>query len=136
MLTIAKASFFGFRNFAKYFAPTHEWIDINGNQGTVGISKYAEHQMGEISFADFQVNKEVKAGDELGNLESVKSTSPIMAPMSGTIIEVNPQILDNPTLINKAAESDGWLCKMRLSDPTNLGKLMDESAYKTFLANK
>lgn len=137
MLSYPRSAVFkAYRSFAKYFATTHEWIDVNGSTGTVGVSDFAQHQMGEVTFADFQLNKEVKAGEELGDVESIKATSPIFAPMAGTIIEVNPALADNPTIINKSAEKDGWLCKLRLSDPSNVGKLMDEANYKKFLASR
>lgn len=125
-----------YRSFTKYFATTHEWIDVNGNTGTVGVSDFAQHQMGEITFADFQLNKEVKAGEELGDVESIKATSPIFAPMAGTITEVNPALADDPKIINKSPEKDGWLCKLKLSDPSNIGKLMDEANYKKYLASR
>ena len=92
--------------------------------------------MGEVLFADFQINKSVKAGEELGDIESVKSTSPVFAPMSGTISEVNPALADDPTIINKSPEKDGWLCKLQLSDSSNVGKLMDEANYKKYLASR
>lgn len=137
MLSFPRSSFLKtYRSFAKYYATTHEWIDVNGKIGTVGVSEFAQHQMGEVTFADFQLNKEVKAGEELGDVESIKATSPIFAPMAGTIIEVNPALADNPTIVNKSAEKDGWLCKIQLSDPSNIGKLMDEANYKKYLASR
>lgn len=135
MLRLASSSIKVYRSFTKYYARTHEWIDINGNTGIVGISDFAQHQMGDVSFADFQLNKSVKASEELGDIESIKSTSPVFAPMSGTIIEVNKAISDDPTIVNKSPEKDGWLCKLQLSDSTDVGKLMDESSYKKYLAS-
>ena len=137
MLSHSHAAFINtFRSFTKYFAKTHEWIDINGDTGIIGVSDFAQHQMGEISFADFKLNKEFKVGDEIGDVESIKSTSPIFAPMDGTIIEVNPAIANDPTIINKSPEKDGWLCKMKLTDSSNIGKLMDEANYKKYLASR
>lgn len=135
MLRFASSSIKVYRSFTKYYARTHEWIDVNGNTGIVGISDFAQHQMGDVSFADFQLNKSVKSGEELGDIESIKSTSPVFAPMSGTIIEVNQAISDDPTIVNKSPEKDGWLCKLQLSDSTDVGKLMDESSYKKYLAS-
>ena len=121
------------RSFAKLFCKTHEWIELAGKVGTVGISDYAQHHLGDIVFADVQVGREAKAGEEFGDLESVKATSPIMAPMSGKIIEVNKAIADNPAIINTSPEKDGWIAKFEVADPNEASALMDEAAYKKFL---
>lgn len=123
------------RSFAKYYTTTHEYIDINGNEGKVGLSSYAAHHLGDIVFADVQNGKQVKAGDELGDLESVKATSPIISPMAGTVIEVNGKVAEDPSIVNKSPELNGWIAKLSLEDPSNVGSLMDEKAYKDFLSN-
>ena len=123
------------RSFAKFFTKTHEWIDLAGKIGTVGISEYAQHHLGDIVFADVQIGREVKAGEELGDLESVKATSPIMSPMSGKVVEVNAVLADNPAVINESPEKDGWIAKIEISDESETSKLMDEESYKKFLGS-
>ncbi|OHT03846.1 putative glycine cleavage system H protein, mitochondrial [Tritrichomonas foetus] len=118
------------KSFTKYFTATHEWIDIQGNVGTVGITDYGAHHLGDVVFADFPTGKDVKVGDELGNIESTKLTSAIFAPMDGKVTEVNPALADNPAIINQSPEKDGWICKISLSNPSATGKLLDADAYK------
>ena len=123
------------RCFGKLYSKTHEWIELAGKVGTVGISDYAQHHLGDIVFADVQVGRESKAGEDLGDLESVKATSPIMAPMSGKVIEVNKAIADNPAIINQSPEKDGWIAKIEVSNESEASTLMDEAAYKKFLSS-
>lgn len=118
-----------YKSFTRWFAPTHEWIDIQGSIGTIGITNFASHHFGEINFVNIHLNKNVKAGDEIGDIESVKTTNPVLSPMDGKIIEINPLIQENPKIINRSAERKGWLCKMQLSDPSNIGDLMDSQKY-------
>lgn len=125
-----------FSRWAKLFTKTHEWIDLVGKIGTVGITDYAAHHLGDVVFADMQVGRQAKAGEELGDIESVKATSPIMCPMTGKIIEVNKAVADNPGIINESPEKDGWVCKMEVSDITATSHLMDEVAYKKFLSGR
>jgi glycine cleavage system H protein len=90
--------------------------------------------LGDVVYVDIKVGRVVKAGEELGDLESVKATTPIMAPLGGKIIEVNPLVTKDPAIVNTSPEKDGWMAKLEIDDPTATGKLMDEPAYKKFLA--
>ena len=119
-----------FRCFAKWFTPTHEWIDIEDKIGTLGITNYASHHLGDVLFAHIELNKEVKSGDEIGDIESAKTTNAIFSPMDGTIIEVNPLISENPKIINQSAERKGWLCKILLSDPSKTEGLMTTQQHR------
>ncbi|KAK8878459.1 hypothetical protein M9Y10_005232 [Tritrichomonas musculus] len=127
MLTLSSHSY---RSFAKWFTPTHEWIDIQGKIGTIGITNFQSYHLGDITHAEIHLNKEVKAGDEIGDIESVKTTNPVFSPMDGKIIEINPLILKNPKIINQSAERKGWLCKMELSDASKTSGLMDNQKYR------
>ena len=119
-----------YRAFAKWFTPTHEWIDINGNIGTVGITNFAAHHLGDIVYVEIKENKVVKAGESIGEIESAKETLEIYSPMNGKVIEVNRDISENPEIINQSAERRGWLCKMELTNPEDTSKLMDNQAYR------
>jgi glycine cleavage system H protein len=122
-----------FSRFATLYTKTHEWINVVGKIGTVGLTEYAAHHLGDIVFADVQVGRVAKSGDELGDLESVKATAPIICPLSGKVIEVNPVLADNPGIINSSPEKDGWIAKLELSDPGATSHLLDSAAYKKFL---
>jgi glycine cleavage system H protein len=125
-----------FSRLATLYTKTHEWISIAGKIGTVGLTEYAAHHLGDIVFADVQVGRIAKCGDELGDLESVKATAPIMCPLGGKVVEVNAQLADNPGLINTSPERDGWIAKLELSDPVSTDHLLDASAYKKFLESQ
>jgi glycine cleavage system H protein len=122
-----------FSRLATFYTKTHEWINVAGKIGTVGLTNYAAHHLGDIVFADVQVGRVAKSGDELGDLESVKATAPIMCPLSGKVIEVNAKLADNPGLINASPEKDGWIAKLELSEPISSDHLLDGPAYKKFL---
>lgn len=116
------------------FTKDHEWISVEGDIGTVGITDYAQSQLGDIVFVDLpEVGKTLALGDEAAVVESVKAASEIYAPVSGEIIEVNQELSGSPALVNEKAESDGWFVKLRLSDPAEIDSLMDEAAYKAFV---
>ncbi|MBN9531055.1 MAG: glycine cleavage system protein GcvH [Alphaproteobacteria bacterium] len=116
------------------FTKDHEWISVEGDVGTVGITDYAQSQLGDIVFVDLpEVGKTLALGDEAAVVESVKAASEIYAPVSGEVIEVNGELSGSPALVNEKAESDGWFVKLRLSDPAELDSLMDEAAYKAFV---
>ena len=123
------------RSFTKFYTPTHEWIDIVGGVGTVGITSYAVHHLGDVNFVEPQIGKEVKAGDELCDIESSKATSPILAPLSGKIIESNKAVEGDPSLVNKSPEKEGWILKLSL-DSDDTSKLMDEAEYDNYLKSK
>ncbi len=116
------------------FTKDHEWISVEGDVGTVGITDYAQSQLGDIVFVDLpEVGKTLALGDEAAVVESVKAASEIYAPVSGEVVEVNGELSGSPALVNEKAESDGWFVKLRLSDPAELDSLMDEAAYKAFV---
>lgn len=120
---------------ARYFTQDHEWIEVDGDVGTVGISDYAQGQLGDIVFVDVpEEGKELGKGDEAAVVESVKAASDVYAPASGTVIEGNPALADDPSLVNSDPESDGWFFRITLSDPSELEELMDEAAYEAFVA--
>lgn len=118
----------------RYFTEEHEWIDVDGDVGTVGISEYAQGQLGDIVFVDVpDEGRELAKGDEAAVVESVKAASDVYAPASGTVIEGNAALADEPALVNSDPEGDGWFFKLTLSDPSELEELMDEDAYASFV---
>ena len=119
----------------RYYTEDHEWIDVDGETGTVGISDYAQEHLGDIVFVDVpEEGKDLTKGDEAAVVESVKAASDVYAPVSGTVIEGNDELADNPALINEDAEGEGWFFKITLSDPDELKSLMDESKYADFVS--
>ena len=120
---------------SRYFTEDHEWVDVDGDIGTVGISEYAQGQLGDIVFVDVpEEGKDLTKGDEAAVVESVKAASDVYSPVSGTVIEGNGDLADNPALVNEDPEGDGWFFKLTLSDPDEIKDLMDETAYAAFVA--
>jgi glycine cleavage system H protein len=118
----------------RYFTEDHEWVDIDGDIGTVGITDYAQGQLGDIVFVDVpEEGKTVTKGDEAAVVESVKAASDVYSPVSGTVIEGNADLGDNPGLVNEDADGEGWFFKLTLTDPSELEDLMDESKYEAFV---
>lgn len=118
----------------RYFTQDHEWIDVDGTDATVGITDYAQSQLGDITFVELPAAGSLVAkGDSASVVDSVKAASDVYAPVSGTVSETNAALEDEPELVNSAAESDGWLWRMTLSDAAELEGLMDEAAYKTYV---
>ncbi|WP_066809065.1 glycine cleavage system protein GcvH [Sphingomonas asaccharolytica] len=119
----------------RYFTEDHEWVDVDGDIGTVGITDYAQGQLGDIVFVDVpEEGKTVTKGDEAAVVESVKAASDVYSPVSGTVIEGNADLADNPGLVNEDADGEGWFFKLTLSDPDELKDLMDEAKYEAFVA--
>ncbi|MDE6714863.1 MAG: glycine cleavage system protein GcvH [Muribaculaceae bacterium] len=119
-----------------YYAPTHEYVKVDGNIGYIGITDYAQHQLGNVVYVDMpEEGDEVTAGEEFGAIESVKAASDLFSPVSGTVVEVNTQLEDEPGLVNKDAMNN-WIAKVELSDLSELDNLMDEAAYKTHCENE
>ena len=113
-----------------YFTKDHEWIRVEGDQATVGISKHAEEALGDIVFAEApETGRSLTKGGDCAVVESVKAASDVYAPASGEVTEANPAIADDPSIINRDPEGEGWFFKMRLSDPGELEGMMDEAAY-------
>jgi glycine cleavage system H protein len=120
---------------SRYFTEDHEWVELDGDIGTVGITSYAQEQLGDIVFVDVpEEGKEVTKGDEAAVVESVKAASDVYSPVSGTVIEGNSALADTPGLVNEDAEGDGWFFKLTLSDPSEVESMMDEAAYEAFVA--
>ncbi len=117
------------------YSEDHEWISIEGDVGTVGITGFAQEQLGDIVFVELpEVGTALGKGDQAGVVESVKAASEIYAPVAGEIVEANDILADTPETVNAAAESGGWFFKIKLADMTELDGLMDEAAYKAFIA--
>ncbi len=119
----------------RYFTDEHEWIDVDGNGATVGITDYAQGQLGDIVFVETpEVGKSLSKGGDAAVVESVKAASDVYAPVSGTVTEGNPALADDPALVNSDPEGEGWFFKLTLADPSELDGLMDADAYKAFVA--
>ncbi|MBX9729829.1 MAG: glycine cleavage system protein H [Sphingomonas sp. 28-62-20] len=120
---------------SRYFTEDHEWVELDGDIGTVGITDYAQEQLGDIVFVDVpEEGKELTKGDEAAVVESVKAASDVYSPVSGTVIEGNAALADTPGLVNEDPEGDGWFFKLTLSDPSEVEGMMDEVAYEAFVA--
>lgn len=112
-----------------YYAESHEYVKVEGEFGYVGITDYAQHEMGNVVYVDMpEVDDEVTAGEEFGAVESVKAASDLLSPVSGTVVEVNEELEDQPEKINEDAFGN-WIIKVKLSDPSELDNLMDAKAY-------
>jgi len=119
----------------RYFTQDHEWIEVDGNTGTVGITDYAQGQLGDITYVDLpEVGAAVKRGDAPCVVDSVKAASDVYAPVSGTVTDVNEALGDEPELVNTDPENGGWLFRLTLSDPSELEGLMDKAAYDAYVA--
>ena len=119
----------------RYFTQEHEWIEVEGQTGTVGITDYAQGQLGDITFVELPAEgASVSKGDSVSVVDSVKAASDVYTPVSGTVTEANPALADEPELVNSDAEVGGWLFRVELSDTSELDALMDETAYKAFVA--
>jgi glycine cleavage system H protein len=120
---------------SRYFTRDHEWIDVDGNTGTVGITDYAQGQLGDITFVELpEKGREVKQGDAASVVDSVKAASDVYTPVSGTVTEGNGELEDQPELVNNKAESAGWLFRIALADAGELSSLMDKAAYDAYVA--
>ena len=118
---------------ARYFTDEHEWIDIEGDTATVGITDYAQEQLGDIVFVELpEVGSMIDKGKDAAVVESVKAASDVYAPISGEIMEANDGLDDDPALVNTSPEEDGWFFKMTIGDKDELEGLMDAKAYKSF----
>ncbi len=116
-----------------YYTESHEYVKVEGNLGYVGITDYAQHKLGNVVYVDMpEVDDEVAQGEEFGAVESVKAASDLMSPVSGTIVEINDALEEEPGLINKDA-FENWIIKVELSDTAELDNLMNAEAYKQFI---
>nr|WP_166178444.1 glycine cleavage system protein GcvH [Altererythrobacter segetis] len=120
----------------RYFSEEHEWIEVDGDSATIGITDYAQGQLGDIVFVEVPAaGATVAKGKEAAVVESVKAASDVYAPVSGTVIEGNAALEDDPALVNTAPEGDGWFFKLTIADKGELDGLMDEVKYKAFVAS-
>ncbi len=116
-----------------YFTKEHEWISVEGDTATVGITDFAQAQLGDVVFVEVPAaGTQVEKGNEAAVVESVKAASDVYAPVSGEVVEGNSALEGDPSLVNSAPESDGWFFKLRLSDLSELDGLMDRDAYQAF----
>ena len=117
-----------------FYTREHEWIRLDGDTATVGISDHASQALGDIVFAEVPpAGKTLNKGDEAAVVESVKAASDVYAPVGGEVVEGNQAVADDPALVNRAPEGEGWFFKLRLTDQSELDGLMDESAYRDWL---
>ncbi len=117
------------------YSENHEWVSVDGDIGTVGITEHAQEQLGELVFVELpEIGKSLAMGDEAAVIESVKAASEIYAPVSGEITEVNDDLDGAPTRINDDAEGEGWIFKISIADAAELDELMDANEYKKFAA--
>ena len=118
----------------RYFTQDHEWIDVDGDVGTVGITDYAQGQLGDITFVELpEAGAALAKGDAPCVVDSVKAASDVYAPVSGTVTEANAALADEPELVNSDPEASGWLFRLTLSDAGELSGLMDRAAYEAYL---
>jgi len=116
-----------------YFTEDHEWIKVDGDSGTVGISPYAAGQLGDVVYVELpEIGREMAKGDEAAVVESVKAASEVYAPVGGEVTEVNEALENAPETVNASADGDGWFLKMKIADADELESLMDEAKYKEY----
>ncbi|WP_272960337.1 glycine cleavage system protein GcvH [Barnesiella viscericola] len=113
-----------------YYSESHEWLKVEGEFGYIGITDYAQHQLGNVVYVDLpEVDDELNQGEEFGAVESVKAASDLLSPISGTVVEINEDLEDKPELLNEDAFNN-WICKVKINDSAELSNLMDAEAYK------
>jgi len=116
------------------FTKEHEWLRMDGDCAAVGITEYAQHELGDVVYVELPaLGKEVKKGDPAANIESVKAVSDVFSPLSGTVTEVNAKLGNNPELVNQEPYGDGFLFKMKVKQPDELKELMDQKKYEEYL---
>jgi glycine cleavage system H protein len=119
------------------YTKEHEWVSFEGDLATVGITDYAQHELGDVVYVEFpKPGTKLNAGQSLGTVESVKAISDIYAPVSGEVAEVNSGLTETPETINKDPHGKGWLIKLKLANPAELSKLMNAAAYEAFITDK
>jgi len=118
-----------------YYTNEHEWLRVEGDVAIIGITNYAQEQLGDLVFVELpEVGKKVSKGDDAVVVESVKAASEVYAPIAGEIVEINDGLSADPALVNSSAEADGWLIKMKIADPSELDALMNLEAYNAHIA--
>jgi len=115
----------------------HAWVRVEGKRATIGITDYAQQQMGDIVYVDLpEMDTELDAESELSEIESTKATSPVVSPVSGTVVEVNEDLADSPEIINEDPYGNGWLVVVDMGDPSEVNDLMNKSEYEKFLKDE
>ena len=116
------------------YAKSHEYVHVEGDIGTIGITDYAQKELGDVVFVELpQVGTQIEAANEMGSIESVKAVSDLFAPVTGEVVEVNEKLADNPELVNTDPYNDGWMIRVRLADPTEVDELMDAAEYEEWI---
>lgn len=122
---------------ATRFTKDHEWVRQEGDVATIGITDFAQEQLGDVVYVELpEVGRQLKQGGEAAVVESAKAASEVYAPVSGEVVAVNSELLGDPAKVNADAQGEGWFIKIRLSDPKELDALMDEAAYGAFVAEQ
>lgn len=117
------------------YTEEHEWIDVDGEVGTVGITDHAQSELGDVVYIELpSVGDRLTEGEPFGSIESVKAVSELYAPTSGEVVEVHDELVERPELVNEDPQGDAWMIRMRLDDPDAVDRLMSADAYREFLA--
>jgi len=116
------------------YAKSHEYVHVEGGVGTIGITDYAQKELGDVVFVELpQVGAELEQGDELGSIESVKAVSELFSPVSGEVVEVNEALTEKPELVNTDPYGDGWMIRVKLATPDEVDELMDAEEYEKYI---
>ena len=119
------------------FTKDHEWVELSGDTATIGITAYAAEQLGDVVFVELpEPGRAINAGEPMAVVESVKAASDVFAPIGGEVIAANTELGENPQTVNDAPEQGGWFVKVKVSDPSEVDRLMDRAAYEAFLATR
>ena len=117
-----------------YYTETHEWIKVDGDKAYLGITDYAQHELGDIVYVELpESGDDINTGEAFGSIEAVKAVEDLIAPISGEVLKINENLADNPELINKSAFEDGWLIQIKIADKGELDKLLDSKAYEKLI---
>jgi len=116
------------------YTQEHEWVQVEGDIGTVGVTDHAAQELGDIVFVELpDTGSEFSMGDAIGTIESVKAVADLYLPVSGEIVDINDEVIDSPELVNSSPMEDGWLLRVKLTDPSELERLLDASGYENLL---
>lgn len=115
------------------YTDDHEWIKVEGNTATIGITEHAASELGDVVYLDIEADGDVSKGDTLGTIEAVKTVADLFSPVSGKVIEINESINDNPEVVNDSPYDDGWMLKIELSDSSEIDDLLDVDKYKDII---
>ena len=119
------------------YAKSHEYVHAEGDIGTIGITEYAQKELGDVVFVELpQVGSQLEAGDELGSIESVKAVSELFSPVTGEVVEVNEKLADKPELVNTDPYGDGWMIRVKLSDASEMDELMNADDYEDYVQSE